>query len=66
MSGAMVNTADVATIATFRMSLAAKKRLQAYSKAARLSQGELLRRFIDQLPAPKARKKPAKVSVSIV
>jgi len=63
---AMVNSADVATIATFRMSLAAKQRLQAYAKKSRLSQGELLRRFIEQLPNPAARKKvPAKVTVSI-
>ena len=62
---AMVNTADVATIATYRMSLAAKQRLQAYAKKTRLSQGELLRRFIDQLPAPTARKKVSKVTVDI-
>ena len=62
---AVVNTSDVATIATYRMSLAAKQRLQAYSKKSRLSQGELLRRFINQLPAPSARKKPTKVSVDI-
>lgn len=61
----MVSTSEVATIATFRMSLAARDRLRAYAKSSRLSQGELLRRFIDQLPTPRARKKPNKVTVAI-
>lgn len=62
----MVNSSEVATIATFRMTVAARDRLRAYAKSSRLSQGELLRRFIEQLPAPRARKKPAKVTVAIV
>lgn len=61
----MVDPSKVATIATYRMTLAAKTRLSSYAKKARLSQGELLRRFIDQLPAPNARRKLSKVSVDI-